>query len=63
MDLLNLVLGLFVLILGVVVFIFIYNTQNNSMFDKHGDNLKVYTGSLIFIFVGLVLIIKELLKL
>jgi len=63
MDLLNLVLGLFVLILGIVIFILNYNTHDNSMFDKYGDNLKVYTGSLLFIFGGLVLIIKELLKL
>jgi H+/Cl- antiporter ClcA len=61
-ELLTIIIGLVFLIVGSFILYLNITSDNNKLNDQLGANLKVYTGSILFIIGGIVLIIKELLK-
>ena len=61
-EVLTIIIGLVFLIVGSFILYLNITSDNNKLNDQLGANLKVYTGSILFIIGGIVLIIKELLK-
>jgi hypothetical protein len=60
MNILNLVMGFLLLLLGLIIMILMINKKDNAIFDKYGANTKIYGASIISIVAGIILIMKEL---
>ncbi|MDO8898638.1 MAG: hypothetical protein Q7V19_13395, partial [Bacteroidales bacterium] len=60
--LLNVLIGLLLFLAGLIVFFLNLSSKDNELNDHLGANLKVYTGSILLVIGGIIMIIKELLK-
>ena len=60
MDLSNFIIGILVLFLGVMIIALMKTNKDNKFIDRYGINLKIYTGAILFIIGGIILIIKAI---
>ncbi len=61
MDLSNFIIGILILLLGVLIITLMKTSKDDKFIDKYGANLKIYTGAILFIVGGIILIIKAFL--
>jgi hypothetical protein len=55
--------GLVALTTGVILFIWITKRRINGDKGGYGGHINIYTGALILFFIGLIMLIEELMKL
>jgi hypothetical protein len=57
------VIGLVALIVGVLLFVWITKARIKGDKGGYGSHAKIYTGAIILFFTGLVMLLRELMKL
>lgn len=63
MDYVNLLIGILVTFIGVMFFVYITKQRQKGDRGGAGSHIKIYFGAIVFMFVGIVMAIVELLKL
>lgn len=63
LDFWNAFLGLLMIIAGIFVFVWLTNKRNKGDKGGYGNHTQIYTSAIGFVIVGLIILIRELLKL
>lgn len=63
MDYINLLIGILVSFVGILFFVYISQERQKGDKGGYGAHIKIYFGAIVFIVVGIVMIISELLNL